>query len=191
MSAWVDKLLHFATGLGVGITFWWLLERHLRIAARRINPIIFLIMLMWGASGLFFFRKLGIPILSHTAFYMAVPDWDLPLYQATRLRFLIHRSWLFHSTLLPLALFRIMAVAEAIAIPSSMADSAHEQLTRWCTWPLGWHECSPALGCSTLFYSSRLLYSGFRQSELMALAHDEPGLGHWYPLAHRSGYPQH
>ena len=49
MSAWVDKLLHFATGLGVGITFWWLLERHLRIAARRINPIIFLIMLMWGA----------------------------------------------------------------------------------------------------------------------------------------------
>ncbi|NEQ44421.1 MAG: hypothetical protein F6K00_13030 [Leptolyngbya sp. SIOISBB] len=104
MSAWFDKLLHFAIGLAVGITFWWLLERYLRNAARRINPILFLIMLVWGASGLFFFRKLGIPILSHTAFYMAIPDWDIPLYQVTRLRFLIHRSWLFHSTLLPLAL---------------------------------------------------------------------------------------
>lgn len=61
-------------------------------------------MLIWGASGLFFFRKLHIPVLSHQFFYMAVPDWDIPLYNWTRLRFLIHRSWLFHSALFPLSL---------------------------------------------------------------------------------------
>lgn len=59
-------------------------------------------MLIWGASGLFFFRKLGIPILSNTFFYMAFPDWDIPLYQATGLRLLLHRSWLFHSVLIPM-----------------------------------------------------------------------------------------
>ena len=102
MSSLLDKLLHFAIGLGV--LFWAALERHHRSAARVINPLVFLIMVVWGASGLFLFRKLGIPLLSHTAFYMAVPDWDLPLYKLTRLRFLIHRSWPFHSVLIPLLL---------------------------------------------------------------------------------------
>ena len=99
-----DKLLHFITGLAIGVGFWWWLERYAKQAARSINPLIFLIMLIWGASGLFFFRKLGIPLLSGTFFYMAVPDWDIPLYDATGLRFLIHRSWLFHSVLLPMGL---------------------------------------------------------------------------------------
>jgi hypothetical protein len=107
MSPLVDKLLHFAVGLAVGIAFWWLLERYSRSAARIINPIAFLIMLVWGASGLFFFRKLGLPILSHTFFYMAWPDWDIPLYKATGLRWLIHRSWLFHSVLIPMGLLGI------------------------------------------------------------------------------------
>ena len=102
MSSLLDKLLHFAIGLGVGVMFWAGLEHYHRSAARVINPLVFLIMLVWGASGLFLFRKLGIPLLSHTVFYMAVPDWDLPLYKLTRLRFLIHRSWPFHSVLIPL-----------------------------------------------------------------------------------------
>lgn len=104
MSSLLDKLLHFAIGLGVGVMFWTGLERYHRSAARVINPLVFLLMLVWGASGLFLFRKLGIPLLSHTAFYMAVPDWDLPLYKLTRFRFLIHRSWSFHSVLIPLLL---------------------------------------------------------------------------------------
>ncbi|MBD2156148.1 hypothetical protein [Leptolyngbya sp. FACHB-16] len=104
MSAFLDKLLHFIVGVAVGIGFWYLLERYARPAARTINPIVFLIMLVWGASGLFFFRKLGIPLLSHQMFYMAFPDWDIPIYNATRLRFLIHRSWLFHSVLIPMGL---------------------------------------------------------------------------------------
>ncbi|PSN17965.1 hypothetical protein C7271_14990 [filamentous cyanobacterium CCP5] len=104
MPAFLDKLLHFATGIAIGVGFWWCLERYAKPAARTINPLVFLIMLIWGASGLFFFRKLGIPLLSGTFFYMAVPDWDIPLYEATGLRFLIHRSWLFHSVILPMGL---------------------------------------------------------------------------------------
>lgn len=99
MSA--DKFMHFIIGLAVGIGFWQVLERYAKNGVQKINPICFLIMLIWGASGLFFFRKLHIPILDHDFFYMAVPDWDIPLYNWSRFRFLIHRSWLFHSVLLP------------------------------------------------------------------------------------------
>jgi hypothetical protein len=102
-----DKLMHFVVGLAVGVGFWQILEHYAKVGVRRINPIWFLIMLIWGASGLFFFRKLHIPILSNDFFYMAVPDWDIPLYNWTRLRFLIHRSWLFHSALLPISLLFI------------------------------------------------------------------------------------
>jgi hypothetical protein len=107
MIPFVDKLLHFAVGLAVGTVFWWLLERYTRSAARIINPITFLIMVIWGASGLFVFRKLGVPLLSHTFFYMAFPDWDIPLYKTTGLRLLIHRSWLFHSVLIPTGLLGV------------------------------------------------------------------------------------
>jgi len=107
MSSFLDKLLHFAIGLAVGLAFWWALERYTRSAARVVNPIAFLVMLVWGASGLFLFRKLGLPGLSHTFFYMAIPDWDIPLHNATRLHFLIHRSWLFHSVLIPMMLLGV------------------------------------------------------------------------------------
>ncbi|MFQ4138218.1 hypothetical protein PGN35_018055 [Nodosilinea sp. PGN35] len=104
MPALWDKLLHFAVGMAIGMAFWWVLERNHRSAAAAINPICFLVMVIWGASGLFFFRKLGVPLLGGTFFYMAFPDWDIPLYNATGLRFLIHRSWLFHSVLIPMGL---------------------------------------------------------------------------------------
>lgn len=104
MPALLDKLLHFAVGIATGVAFWWVLERHHRSAAATINPICFVVMVIWGASGLFFFRKLGVPLLSGTFVYMAFPDWDIPLYNATGLRFLIHRSWLFHSVLIPMGL---------------------------------------------------------------------------------------
>ncbi|WP_017718784.1 hypothetical protein [Kamptonema formosum] len=104
LPSFVDKLAHFAVGLAIGASFWGLLERHAFIGVRRINPILFALMLIWGASGLFFFRRLHIPILSDQFFYMAVPDWDIPLYNWTRLRFLIHRSATFHSALIPIVL---------------------------------------------------------------------------------------
>lgn len=102
-----DKLVHFIVGLMIGAAFWKLLEVTCPIGIRRINPIVFLVMLIWGASGLFFFRKLHIPLLSGDLFYMATPDWDIPLYNLTRLRFLLHRSWLFHSILIPAGLMAL------------------------------------------------------------------------------------
>ena len=99
-----DKWMHFAVGIVVGMSFWWGLERYGRLGARLVNPIVFLVMLIWGASGLFFFRTLHIPLLDHTYFYMAIPDWDIPLQRWTKLPLLIHRSWLFHSVLTPFAL---------------------------------------------------------------------------------------
>ncbi len=104
MAFLADKLMHFFVGLAVGAGYWWLLERYAKVGVKRINPIWYLVMPIWGASGLFLFRKLNIPVLSGDIFYMAVPDWDIPLYNSTRFRFLIHRSWLFHSALLPLVL---------------------------------------------------------------------------------------
>lgn len=102
-----DKLMHFAVGLAVGVCFWQLLEYYARGGVRQINPILFLLMLVGGASGLFLFCKLHIPILDGDFFYVAVPDWDIPLYNWTRLRFLIHRSWMFHSVLVPIGLIII------------------------------------------------------------------------------------
>ncbi|MGG6295370.1 hypothetical protein ACQ4M4_13345 [Leptolyngbya sp. AN02str] len=99
-----DKLMHFLVGLVIGVLFWQMLKRWAPGSTRRINPGLFLVMVVWGASGLFLFRKLGIPLLSADWVYMAVPDWDIPLYKLTQWRFLIHRSWLFHSTLIPTAL---------------------------------------------------------------------------------------
>jgi hypothetical protein len=104
---WNDKLIHFGVGLAVGSGYWYAIERYCPIAVRRLNPILFLVMLTWGASGLFFFRKLHLPWLSGDLFYMAIPDWDIPFYNSTKLRFLIHRSWLFHSVLIPLAIAAI------------------------------------------------------------------------------------
>ncbi len=80
------------------------MERYAGLGARLINPIYFLLFLIWGASGLFFFRMLHIPVIDNTYFYMAIPDWDIPLRRLTGLPLLTHRSWLFHSTLLPMGL---------------------------------------------------------------------------------------
>jgi hypothetical protein len=103
----LDKLTHFLVGLAIGFAFWQILERYAKDGVEKINPIWFLIMLIWGASGLFFFRKLHIPILDNDFFYMAVPDWDIPLYNWSHVRFIIHRSWLFHSVLLPMGFILI------------------------------------------------------------------------------------
>jgi len=117
----LDKTLHFLGGLVVGVGFWWILERKAVGGYRCINPICYLVMVIWGASGLFLFRKMNIPILSHQLFYMAIPDWDIPLYQWTRLRFLIHRSWLFHSTIISTSILTIyfFAAIKKLTFPTS------------------------------------------------------------------------
>ena len=51
MNAFWDKLLHFATGIAVGVGFWWGLERYTKQAARTINPIMFLVVVVAGQCG--------------------------------------------------------------------------------------------------------------------------------------------
>ena len=104
MSISADKLMHFIVGAGAGWFFWQLLERYAKTGVRYLNPFIFIIAVIWGASGLFFFR------LESQFFYMAIPDWDLPLYKITRFSFLVHRSWLFHSVILPIGLLIVSLV---------------------------------------------------------------------------------
>lgn len=108
-----DKWMHLVVGLAIGGSLWWAIERFFPASARRLNPLAFTLMLVWGASGLFFFRLLGIPVLSGQLFYMAVPDWDIPLLQWTGWSFLAHRSWLFHSVAIPAAIFGL-----AVALPN-------------------------------------------------------------------------
>ncbi|MGK7905077.1 MAG: hypothetical protein AB4352_27460 [Hormoscilla sp.] len=99
-----EQFIYFVIGLAAGIGFWQLSKRYAPAGMRQINLIWFFVMLIWGASGWFFFRKLGVPILSDDLFYLPVPDWDVRLYQWTKWNFLYHRSWLFHSVLLPIGL---------------------------------------------------------------------------------------
>ncbi len=55
MAFLADKLMHSVVGLAVGAGYWWLLERYAKVGVKRINPIWYLVMLIWGASGLFLF----------------------------------------------------------------------------------------------------------------------------------------
>ncbi|WP_373526197.1 hypothetical protein [Nostoc sp.] len=97
-------------GLISGYCFWELCEHYTGIGISRINPIVFILALCWGASGFFF-----LPPLSFTAnqlIYYALPDWDIPLSLWIKLGFLQHRSWLFSSVILPLALLIISRLSE-------------------------------------------------------------------------------
>ncbi|MEM9538224.1 MAG: hypothetical protein AAGA60_01795 [Cyanobacteria bacterium P01_E01_bin.42] len=128
MSISTDKLMHFVIGAVTGWSYWIFLDRYAKTGIRYLNPLIFLLGVIWGASGLFFFRQLQVPILEGQFFYMAIPDWDLPLYKITKFSFLLHRSWLFHSVLLPVGLLTMsligMSQKQIFTISSWLRDAA-------------------------------------------------------------------
>lgn len=98
-------MLYFLLGILSGWAFWELCERRANRGLMCINPITFFIMLIWGSSGFFLLRLLSENRFSSILqfFYLAIPDWDIPLYSWTNWDFLIHRSYLFSSTILPIA----------------------------------------------------------------------------------------
>jgi hypothetical protein len=87
-----------------------LCEHYAGIGISRINPIVFILALCWGASGFFFLPPIS--FAANQLIYYALPDWDIPLSLWIKLGFLQHRSWLFSSVILPLTLLIISGLSE-------------------------------------------------------------------------------
>ena len=124
------QVIYLFGGIAVGYGFWELCEQYAKKGLRFINPLWFLIMVIWGASGFFFLRPLSflLNFLPKSLdsffssilqlFYKAVPDWDIPLYVWTKgsWEFLHHRSLLFSSVVLPISLLIISLVVLPIGL---------------------------------------------------------------------------
>lgn len=99
--------------LGLGISLYTIFEqqceRSNKINLEVVNPILSLLMVIWGSSGFFFLRFLSLrlpdwlnPFLQ--LLYTAIPDWDILLHSWTKYSWLDHPSWLFSSIVLPTSL---------------------------------------------------------------------------------------
>ena len=102
-------------GMLIGYYFWEFCEYRIRkdISISSINPIWYLIMVVWGASGFFF-----LPYTQHSVFhllYYPVPDWNIQFFLWTKWEFLQHCSWLFSSVILPLTLLGISLLMHRIS----------------------------------------------------------------------------
>ena len=93
-------------GVLVGYLFWERCESSYKKEILKVNPLIYIFTLCWGASGFFFLPK----VFSNMdqIIQRAFPDWDIPLSLFLHLNLLQHRSWLFSSTLVPIALLSIV-----------------------------------------------------------------------------------
>lgn len=109
----VKNTSYFFLGILVGDSFCDFCERYAGVGISRINPILFPVIVVWGASGFFFVPDSFLPDVeyAHLSYY-AVPDWDIPLAVWTQLEFLQHRSWLFSSVLIPLTFLAIAQLAK-------------------------------------------------------------------------------
>jgi len=99
-------MFQFLLGLTVGWAFWGVCERYARRGLLlHVNPITFILMVIWGSSGFFLLRIFPQNEFSSLLqfLYLPVPDWDIPLSVWTGWDFLIHRSLLFSSNILPIA----------------------------------------------------------------------------------------
>ncbi|MBD2124732.1 hypothetical protein H6F68_28085 [Trichocoleus sp. FACHB-262] len=144
----IKDTLYLFFGMALGYAFWEFCERYAREQILYVNPILFVIMLVWGASGFFFLpysQDLIIQLLCY-----AIPDWDIPLSMGRQSDLFQHRSWLFSSILIPLillgiailsAVFRLRLVLSSlrnIAIGLLVGISAHllgDLLLQWI--PIG------------------------------------------------------
>jgi hypothetical protein len=95
----IQNSTYLLMGLLIGCGFWGFCENRTKGGTLYVNPIWFLVMVIWGASG-FFFLPNQFPIVQ--LFYYAVPDWDIPLTVWTSVDILNLGYWSFISLLLPL-----------------------------------------------------------------------------------------
>jgi hypothetical protein len=128
----VKDFFYLLLGILVSKYFWDYAERYSKQGLRLVNPLLFFIMVIWGASGFFFLSpilnflpNLFEPILQ--LFYNAIPDWDIPLYiwakswlPGIEWELLKHRSWLFSSNIIPILLMVISTLTPRL-YPSVLA----------------------------------------------------------------------
>ncbi len=117
-------MLHFLLGITLAWAFWELCERYAKRGLLQINPITFLLMVIWGSSGFFLLRIFPQHRFSSVVqfFSLAVPDWDIPLSVWTGWDFLTHRSLLFNSTLLPIACIGLSCLLISLSRKSSSTN---------------------------------------------------------------------
>ncbi|KAM3093298.1 hypothetical protein ACKFKG_20030 [Phormidesmis sp. 146-35] len=102
----IKNACYLFLGLITGHIFWELCEHYCERAISYVNPLLFILTLCWGASGFFFLPPIFLPADQFLQY--AFPDWDIPLSLLLKSHFLQHRSWLFSSTLIPLAFLSII-----------------------------------------------------------------------------------
>lgn len=102
LATYLDTLKnagYLFVGLSFGYYWWEFCENKIPQHISKVNPIWYLIALIWGSSGFFFLPHWGNPLLD--LLYYAYPDWGLPISLWTGGELVNHRSWLFNSVLLP------------------------------------------------------------------------------------------
>ena len=125
----VKDFCYLFLALGIALVFWSYAERYTEKGLRFVNPLLFLVMVIWGASGFFFLS----PVLQFLPsffdsildiFYKAIPDWDIALYIWSNYwfprvgwEFLKHRSWLFSSVIIPTAILVISILPSLLHKP--------------------------------------------------------------------------
>jgi len=128
----IKDFCYLFLGLGISYGFWELCERYFARRLINVNPMLFLVMVIWGASGFFFFSFLLLVLnflsndfgFAYSLLYStvelvctAVPDLDIlldvwveQLTPNAEWTFLEHRSLIFSSVIIPSALTLINVV---------------------------------------------------------------------------------
>ncbi len=135
----VKDFFYLFLALGIAFVFWNRAEQYAKKGLQFVDPLLFLVMVIWGASGFFFLS----PILQFLPgffdsildiFYQAIPDWDIPLYiwfnswfSRGGWEFLKHRSWLFSSVIIPTVLLVISILPNILRKPL-LAKKYHSHL---------------------------------------------------------------
>lgn len=100
-----EKWFHLWWGWMIGLAYLSFIKNEYPEVFEDMNLGCYILMVVWGSSGWFWFRPLRIPILSSIWLYMAIPDWDILLYRLTKDKIFLHRSFFYHSVLPSTLLF--------------------------------------------------------------------------------------
>ena len=125
----IKSFFYLFLALGTSWFFWNSAERYAKKGLHFVDPFLFLVMVLWGASGFFFLSPIlhVLPTSLHPIlqlFFKPVPDWDIYLYiwansysSSIEWEFLKHRSCLFSSVIIPILLMTISILSKILHKP--------------------------------------------------------------------------